>query len=406
MAQFFFILGHQPAISLAELQAVWQKKAWQARILAVDQEFVVVDLKITEQEVLKLIDILGGTIKGGVCEQVSEIKKSEVLKILTGNHPAGQKIFFGLSYYGIRQPDALLKEPLKVFALKIKRTLSEIGHSVRWVQSKEHMLSSVIVAKNKLLEGGGEIVFLDLKTEIWLGRTLAVQGFKDFGQRDFGRPQRDMESGMLPPKLARVMLNLSQAETEDVVLDPFCGSGTVLQEALVLGYQEIWGSDLSQKAIADTEANLKWLAELDHKQVAGKCSVKIGDAQKLTEIWPEKSVDAIVSEPYLGPNRGHFEVSKIKEELQRLYSETLKQFHKVLKPGGVVVWLWPVWQAGAGDLIFVPAVDLAAAGFAIEPLLPEVWEQKLGVRKSPRGGLIYVRVGQKVAREVLKMRRV
>jgi len=418
MAQFFFILGHQPAISLAELLSAWRARGWRAEMRVGTPEFVVADLSADETAVRDLMETLGGTIKCGVCEKTAEVKKSDIFKMLAAGRPRGEKTFFGLSYYGTRKPEALLKEPLKVFALKIKKTLAEAGYGARWVQSKENALSSVIVAKNKLLSGGVEIVFLDAGAEIFTGRTLAVQAFEDFGRRDFGRPERDMESGMLPPKLARIMLNLTGVPAdklaETVILDPFCGSGTVLQEALVLGYGKALGSDISPKALDDARANLKWLEGLKTAKngsesvvtAGGSYDVKVGDVRQLADIWGEGSADVIVSEPYLGPNRGRFEVSKVKEELRELYQAALNQFQRVLKSGGVVIWLWPLWQASNGELISVPAPDWHALGFEMEEILPAEWIQKMGAQKSPHGGLIYMRAGQRVGREVMRLRRV
>src|SRR5205823_3602162 len=88
----------------------------------------------------------------------------------------------------------------------------------------------------------------------------AVQPFEQFSARDFGRPGRDDLSGMLPPKLAIIMINLAANDTISVLLDPFCGSGTILSEALLLGYKNLIGSDISEKAVADTKTNLDWIA--------------------------------------------------------------------------------------------------------------------------------------------------
>ena len=90
---------------------------------------------------------------------------------------------------------------------------------------------------------------------------MAVQPFEEFGARDYARPSRDDLSGMLPPKLAKIMINLAQAKENSLILDTFCGSGTILQEALIMGYLNLIGFDSSPKAIKDSQANLEWLAD-------------------------------------------------------------------------------------------------------------------------------------------------
>lgn len=70
--------------------------------------------------------------------------------------------------------------------------------------------------------------------------------------RDYGRPARDARVGMLPPKLAQIMLNLSvKDEKSGTVLDPFCGTGVLLQEAALAGFDFI-GSDIEPRMVEMT----------------------------------------------------------------------------------------------------------------------------------------------------------
>ena len=61
------------------------------------------------------------------------------------------------------------------------------------------------------------------------------------------KPYRDMRRGMLPPKLARSLVNLAigaKSPSDMTILDPFCGTGTVLMEAMLLGTHVV-GTDLA-----------------------------------------------------------------------------------------------------------------------------------------------------------------
>ena len=107
---------------------------------------------------------------------------------------------------------------------------------------------------NKVLEKGGElVVFVRSDTTFDLGRTETVQDFKTYRLRDIGRPRRNAKRGMLPPKLARMMINIASPKHNDTILDPFCGSGTIIHEAFLLGYKNIIGSDISEKAVRDRQ---------------------------------------------------------------------------------------------------------------------------------------------------------
>ena len=151
----------------------------------------------------------------------------------------------------------------KDYGLKLKKYFATEKISSRFVISKEKTLSSVVVTQNKLLTRGIEVVLAADGDNILIGETLAVQPFKDLSLRDYGRPVRDDLSGMLPPKLAQIMINLAQVDPEKaVIIDPFCGTGTILSEAVVLGYKNLFGSDISLKAVEDTRKNISWLKEL------------------------------------------------------------------------------------------------------------------------------------------------
>ena len=56
------------------------------------------------------------------------------------------------------------------------------------------------------------------------------------GKRDFFHP------GVMMPRMARTLVNLSCAQAGDVLLDPFCGTGGILIESSLLGVRTI-GSD-------------------------------------------------------------------------------------------------------------------------------------------------------------------
>ncbi len=406
MAQFFFILGHQPALSLAELLAVWEKRGWKYSIETLEASFVIAEVNVSEDEVQKVMKVLGGTIKCGVGRKMSKITKDDALnELLKTKEKSGNKIYFGLSHYGSGNIEKALNMPDRVFALEIKRILKGRGYSARWVQGKEKALSAVIVAKNHLLDRGAELVVIDAGECFFLGRSLAVQEFEEFGRRDFGRPERDARAGMLPPKLARIMLNLAGVPTGGTILDPFCGAGTMLQEALMLGYERAWGSDISREAVEGAESNLRWL-QGQTAGVRGEWQVKAGAVEDLTDIWGAGTVEGIVSEPYLGPTRGYLKISKIKKDLKELYEATLGQAQKVLKPGGVILWLWPQWQLKEGQPAEIGMIDWRALGFELEYILPVEWRRKLGAAETGRGNLIYSRPGQRVGREVVRLRKV
>jgi Predicted DNA modification methylase len=415
--RYFFVLGNNPALSAAEIIAVLGSEE-EARVVSGN----ILILENPATDALKLIKRLGGTIKIGVINSEvnrhdNEKIKQAILNIIEEDleeKGEGSKYCFGISHYGQS------KLPVFPIGLTIKKTLKQNGVSCRLVTSKEKTLSSVVVEQNNLTRQGIEIVLIEEAGTMYVGRTEAVQDFKSLSFRDFGRPDRDDASGMIPPKLAQIMINLSchcerngmeRSNPETVLLDPFCGSGTILMEAALMGIKNLIGSDISEKAISDTKNNLTWVAEKNPNLKSLLRQAQDGQFSNLqlskisaTEISQKiklNYVDAIVTEPYLGPQRGKIDPMKTKLELEKLYSAALREFKKILKPDGRVVMIFPVRAEGQRpDFHFMnPNLD----GWQIVNPLPENLQEKLHTTR--RGTIVYGRPGQKVYREIVVLKK-
>jgi tRNA G10 N-methylase Trm11 len=65
-----------------------------------------------------------------------------------------------------------------------------------------------------------------------------------------------MKMGMLPPKLAQILINLAGAPGK--IWDPFCGSGTLVMEGLLMG-RDMMGSDIKPEHVEGAKKNIEWL---------------------------------------------------------------------------------------------------------------------------------------------------
>ncbi len=399
MSHFAFILGREDKLSLAEILRVFS--AFEIKADLVDRSS---DLAVfaSERDLAELFPLLGGSIKVAAVREITASDLDKHMQKLV--KPAGkEKFYFGASVYKADDKVSgkqlgLFQEDVRKRLFGIRASLKEQGASVRVVESKEEQLSSVVVKKNKLLTGQGVELLLGLASEhIWIGKTLGVQDFQAFSDRDFARPFRDDRSGMLPPKLARMMINLSgkPISKQTVLLDPFCGSGTVLQEAVLLGAGKVLGSDLSDKAIDDTRRNLDWLrGERGHEF---QSTIEQVDVMEVDEWLPEAFVDLIVTEPYLGtPIRKKLqpgEVNERQDALSDLYDKALLAMHRVLKNDGVLVMIFPF---------------IGTKRVPIPRSMKRQWEVvslPKDVSSSERGGVDYKRANQHVGREILVLRK-
>ncbi len=371
--KYFFILGRHADLSLAEIESVLRRQKNDFTLINRGLDFVVLEVK-KELKPHDFIQELGGTIKiGKVISEATQITADIISDLIPGSE---KKVHFGFSLHGFQFN-------LTKLGLETKKILQDHGCKVRYVTSRENPLSSVIVQKNHLLDQGAEIVMMKINQKYLLGQTLAVQPFELLSKLDYGRPARDSFSGMLPPKLAQIMINLAQCEPSDLIYDPFCGSGTILQQALLLKYN-VLGSDISPKAIKDSEENLNWLTK--QISIKNKFSVFKSDITKQGQLGLAPA--AIVTEPYLGPAlRGHEKIDQVEKNIQnltRLYKTTLQKFAEWLKPQGTVIMVIPKFQLNGKNM-----------SINLKTILP--------ARLKIEGKWEYAREGQHVIREIYKL---
>ncbi|MBI4779549.1 methyltransferase domain-containing protein [Candidatus Falkowbacteria bacterium] len=409
--RYFFILGSNPTLSLAELAAIFSH----GKFSLIQKNIAI--LEIDYEIKAKIIKKIGGVIKFGLIHnELDSLVAKDILKAISAfgqPEKIETKFNFGISFYG------KTKINLKVLGMEFKKLLKQSGINSRWVISREPTLSSVVVEQNKLVtDRGAEIVMIEFNKKLFLGKTLAVQPFKELSFRDYGRPARDDYSGMLPPKLAQIMINLSGADTDKTILDPFCGSGTIITEALLMDYGRIIGSDISEKALQNTKTNATWI-QSNFKLSALSFKLFHSDATQISKQIQPNSIDAIITEPYLGPQRGKIEIKKIKLELEKLYSESLHEFNKTLKPNGKIIMVWPVFQkiplslraTGGSEAISRMSISEKTIhpnlnGLKIINPIPENLQKNIFIKLTARNTIVYGREEQKVWREIVILEKI
>jgi tRNA G10 N-methylase Trm11 len=334
----------------------------------------------------KVIEKIGGTIKIVEILEEDYSNLSETVKRYLPENFEG-KYKFGFSFYGEGRKN------FKEIAMKIKKDFKNRGISSRWIISKESNLSSVVVSKNKLIESESDFVIVKSGSKEYLGKTVAIQNFKELSSRDYDRPARDSYSGMIPPKLAQIMLNIGLGgKTDKILLDPFCGSGTILMEASLMGVKKIIGSDLSEKALRDSQINLKWFKDKFKIGQVKNIELKQADARQISDLISKESIDLIVTEPYLGPQRKIDDIEQVQKSLEKLYQKSLEEFFKILNKKGKIVMVWPVLRKAKNKFM-----NIKLGGFKISKVIPENLNLELSERKT----LIYGRKDQKVWREIV-----
>jgi tRNA G10 N-methylase Trm11 len=354
--RYAFILGTHPELSVAELEAVLAGRLTRGIERRRNVAFVDVNEPLPAAE---LMARLGGTVK--IVEMQGVFDEERVADWLFERIDRGSKFHFGFSLYSIDEgvPAKPFWKTIKKLGLQLKKTLKSRGISARFVEARDVVLSSVIVHKERLLKNGVEIVLFKGRDLLQYGQTIAVQPFAEFSRRDYGRPAADAKSGMLPPKVARMMINIAQPEPLHTILDPFCGSGTVLQEALVLGFKHVIGSDLSKKAVNDTLENLHWLE-------ARNVPLHVVDIRKIHTVIKPQTIERVVSEGYLGPPNPK-RPEQVRPELRQFYYNALASLRAVLVPGARVVLAMPAWRLRHTSKLLMLDLEAELGGLGYAP---------------------------------------
>lgn len=368
MQETLFILGREPELSVAELES--RAKPWSGTVQVVSPQAALIRHAGALPD--RVLNRLGGSIKhvrvlerwaihGSLPETFIQCFTWDWLQ---PHVPSAGRVEFGASGYGLTAHE---RAALNRQGLIIKKAVKASGRPVRFVVSKEPQLSAVTVQRNGLLTNGRELVFVRQDEELIVGLTLAVQDYQLYGLRDYGRPAANAKSGMLPPKLAQVMLNMAGVKGDDVLLDPFCGSGTVLQEAALMGVGKIHGSDLEPRPVKDSQENIRWLMK-EFPDITSDIEITMRDARQVSVM-----ADVIVTEPYLGkPLRGHEPKDWLDlqaRDLGRMYLQCFQHWQKHVKPGGRVVMIWPEFVVGGADVTINLGKAITGLGFTLQPLL-------------------------------------
>ena len=418
---YIAILGRQPALGMSELEATYGSDdiRWFS-----DQSAVVASSSFN-------LEHLGGTQKAGrIVTQLSQgdWRRASVKIVQTYIKEWADfegKLTLGISAYGF---DVSPREVQKT-GIILKQKLKNSGVSVRLIPNEEPALSSAASHHNRLGLANNKkelIVVRSRSGKIIIAESIGAQNITAYALRDQKRPKRDAFVGMLPPKLAQIMINLTTMQSSQsanlssadltplerqrttreaeetvgrsdehnkVLLDPFCGTGVLLQEAALMGYR-VYGTDLSDKMIDFSQANLEWLANSHHINVTSK--LHQGDA--MDTKW-QQPIDAVACESYLGqpfsapPSPSKLE--QVRGNCDHIIASFLKNIASQLKSGVPLCVAVPAWRSTNGSFTHLPLISqLDQLGF-----------ERREFKNIKNEDLLYYREDQVVARELLVLTR-
>ena len=407
--KYIFHLGRIPALSLAEIQATFEKMKIDYTVDFVDPKFLILDIK-NKVDFEELLPQMGGVIK--IAKIIDEYKnlddtleKTAFIVADLNQKKSGKKII-GYSIYFTLNTDKNkgfeISENIKKKFVEIKKLCPQ-NSSIRIIFPDQNLeIKSISVFKNKMIEKGGEFNFLFLENEIILSKTITVQDIERYSERDYNRPKKDTKIGIMPPKLAQIMINLAQVKKGATIFDPFCGIGTILQEALLNDYRII-GSDANGEQINSSKENLRWL---ETKYILEYPDYKIfqADTRSVSKKIKQNSIDAIITESTLGPVYkkvpSRIEIRHNYNYFIKMYTSFFQIAKSILRKKGRLIITIPAYKMKDGKFITAPFIErLEKIGYSIlSPLNKEFLTAEIKI--TNRNSIIYFRQNQIVAREV------
>lgn len=413
LLRYIFILGSNWRLSLAEINHVLKRREYKGKIIDYSACAAIVEFdkgELSERAISQLQFMLGGTQK--ICRaldfiQYETFKEAFPEEILEEVHPgvmldarerirgflvdvtypifgrikSNVKYFVANSVY----PTEFRSEYYKILVKHFIPFLNKF-----WVAHlKEKGAKSAIYYRypQELIQSGSlnpifphhfmkyelylphrkEIVYTFTDGGMYIGFTLNVSNSNEMKMIDEERPYINMKAS-IPPKFAKVMinlLNLNRPFSTMKILDPFCGSGTILMFAYILGIKP-FGGDNDQEKVEGTRRNINWLKQFLERptKIDVNQTIKSMKISEISQFFEEKKFDGIVTEPILLPFYTELPmydevVTHIKHHVMPTYADLFKEGKKVLKKGTRMCLTAPSVMSLDGGRVSIDIDDMA-----------------------------------------------
>ncbi|MCD6300983.1 MAG: RNA methyltransferase [Staphylothermus sp.] len=294
--QFYFILsGNNEKLSLAELKALLETYS---------------DFKSTELKCYSKICLANTSneVLSTIIRRAGYITEAGIL--IDIDDP------YSPSYEYI---DELKKYDFKSIRSTIVRSTIELNTRDRYIDYLKEKLGLIHeYTKTNYLR----IIFSE--GLVFIGYPLASLNKVDILKRE-PKYRPFFRSIALPVRLSRALINLSRVKENQVILDPFMGTGSIVLEAALMGIRAI-GAELDWELVHGALENIRYYG-------AKNTMIILGDSTTISY----NEVDGIATDPPYGRAAS----TKGRETLE-LYKLFLERAMDSLKKGGYLVFMAPL----------------------------------------------------------------
>lgn len=276
--KYLFVLGRNIELSIAEIKSSFERDRINFKIISlIDNGILIETEKILPKGIVEKfggVISIGEVLASGNFEKISQELDKKNLYLGTSN----KLNYIIYDFDGKDYDDILLYLKSRFKEERLKATHKKLTGNIK-LQSGKFVpkVSSNLINEQYFVFGNN------------FGRIIEKYNYDAVEKRDMEKPVRRNELS-ISPRLAKILINLSQVREGETLLDPFCGIGVILQEALLQKIKVI-GIDKDETAIKDAEVNLRWFnfSENDYKLINGDSS-KV----RISKIY------GIATEPDLG----------------------------------------------------------------------------------------------------------
>src|SRR3989344_7678069 len=283
--KYFFILGRKVSLSVAEILSYFSEKENKIEIHSQKENIII--LEFSRKINSNIVNELGGTIAFG--EILAEGTKSSIIKQIEKtfiyNGKKNNITYSLIDYSSIEIKERIssyLKDRFK--AERLKASEKKTAKTMKLQDSTEiiNIPSRNIIDENYMV--------YEKENEVLLGKVLEFYNSRELEKRDMSKPIRRNELA-ISPRLAKILISLSKIKEGETLLDPFCGVGVILEEALHKKIKVV-GIDKDYEAIKGAEKNLSFYGfpKVNYKLLC--------EDSKTAKI--NSKISAVATEPHLG----------------------------------------------------------------------------------------------------------
>ncbi|MFQ6074010.1 MAG: THUMP domain-containing protein [Candidatus Bathyarchaeia archaeon] len=299
MSNLFFLLsGEHPTLPSSELKAILEAEGHEYQVL----ENLPQVLRIkADVESIKSVEFRSAMTRVCGVELLCCPADAEEIFKMTRSAPMEEFIRKGESFaVRVRR---VRESALHLLGMELERKLGElISNTVKGVKvdlTNPQRTFTGVLTDNRFV----------------FGLRIAEISAKPFSQR---RPRKRpfFHPSAMPPKLARCMVNLARPKVGDLVLDPFCGTASMLIEAGLIGCR-VLGLDAKPRMVRGSLRNLR------HYGVKPEGMI-VADALKPPTI----KADCVVTDPPYGRS-----ATTIGRETSQIIKDSLSTLQDCLAKG-------------------------------------------------------------------------